>query len=190
MFIVPMPSYTRYSIVTDCHEGRSTRESGRPPKGWWTVRLFETNNLKKEAMWRIDGASIARQRLGKRLLTLLCNSWWINPLLRNVQAEEIFPSQRIPLTIGHLPSNQLVAMEDNCTLRCPIYLLRLGSRQPQPVAHSQGIRRVNSQVSYRDSREESTSYKTVSSQPSRREDIEGPPRDKTSGVCTQCKERL
>jgi hypothetical protein len=52
-------------------------------KWWYTIRLFATNSLKKGAVWQIDGASIPRQRLGKRLLMLLCNSLWINPLLRN-----------------------------------------------------------------------------------------------------------
>jgi hypothetical protein len=46
----------------------------------WTFLKYYTLIL-----WQIDGVSIPRQRIGKRLLTLLCNSWLRVPT---------FPTQR------------------------------------------------------------------------------------------------
>jgi hypothetical protein len=100
------------------HEGRGTRESGRLPKGWGTLRLFGTNNRKKEAVWQVPGTRIVTAiQKPEILFHYYATSEWnryirgneyipllesrqplaerrIDPLLCNVKAWQRFPKQR------------------------------------------------------------------------------------------------
>jgi hypothetical protein len=114
----------------------------------------------------------------------------INPLLRNIQAEQILPWQQILLTVNCFLSNQLVAMEDKSWDKVCYFQSRyIWFERWISTARSQfQDRRVNSQVELRrivnyklQVTSESLIVKSVSGQPSEGEDIKRPPWNETSG---------
>jgi hypothetical protein len=98
---------------------------------------------------QIDGASIPRQRLGKQLLTLLCNSWLRIPT---------FPTQRILLCF--------LNNEDVATTMREAQSAEVTTRGSQSNIGCQESKNVNEYEGSICDNE-----KLVSSQPSRREDI-------------------
>jgi hypothetical protein len=51
---------------------------------------------------QIDGASIPRQRLGKRLVTLVCKSWLRIPTfpMKRIHRYAVLPTKRVPFEHG------------------------------------------------------------------------------------------
>jgi hypothetical protein len=104
----------------------------------------------------------------------------INPLLRNVQAEWILPRQRTLLAVVFPKQrsccNGIYNQERRYSVSGPgISALRGGSRQPEPVANSQGVTRSQLELAA-SLRKEKTSKDR--------------PETRHQWVWTQCKERL
>jgi hypothetical protein len=136
-------------------------------------------------------------------LTLLCNSRLqiptfpmqrvsfehtrhgnINPLLRNIEAEQVFPQQQILATVNCWASLGWPNRCDwkiNLATRCLIFSLHISVKTWILTARSESH---NSQATYEyeesrivDKLQVTTRSQSVSSQPSGGEDIKGPPRD-------------